>query len=46
MNIRRCELNDADNMLKMLLALDKETDYMMFEADERPKDINRVKNMI
>ena len=38
MNIRRCELNDADNMLKMLLALDKETDYMMFEADERPKD--------
>ena len=46
MNIRRCELNDADNMLKMLLALDKETDYMMFEADERPKDINRVKDMI
>ena len=46
MNIRRCELNDADNMLKMLLALDKETDYMMFGADERPKDINRVKDMI
>ena len=33
-------------MLKMLLALDKETDYMMFGADERPKDINRVKDMI
>ena len=46
MKIRRCEINDADNMLKMLLELDKETDYMLFEADERPNDINRVKAMI
>ena len=46
MNIRRCEINDADNMLKMLLELDKETEYMLFEADERPNDINRVKAMI
>ena len=33
-------------MLKMLLELDKETEYMLFEADERPNDINRVKAMI
>lgn len=46
MKIRRCEINDADNMLKMLLELDKETEYMLFEADERPNDINRVKEMI
>ncbi len=46
MNIRRCEINDADNMLKMLLELDKETEYMLFEADERPNDVNRVKAMI
>lgn len=46
MKIRRCEINDADNMLKMLLELDKETEYMLFEADERPNYINRVKAMI
>lgn len=46
MKIRRCEINDADNMLKMLLELDKETEYMLFEADERPNDINGVKAMI
>lgn len=46
MKIRRCEINDADNMLKMLLELDKETEYMLFEADERPNNINRVKAMI
>ena len=46
MKIRRCEINDADNMLKMLLELDKETEYMLFEADERPNDINIVKAMI
>ena len=46
MKIRRCEINDADNMLKMLLELDKETEYMLFEADERPNDIKRVKAMI
>lgn len=46
MKIRRCEINDADNMLKMLLELDKETEYMLFEADERPNDINRVKAII
>ena len=46
MKIRRCEINDADSKLKMLLELDKETEYMLFEADERPNDINRVKAMI
>lgn len=46
MKIRRCEINDADNMLSMLLALDKERRYMMLEADERPNDVNMVKAMI
>ena len=46
MKIRKCEINDADNMLKMLLELDKETEYMLFESDERPNDVNRVKAMI
>lgn len=46
MKIRKCRINDANNMLKMLLELDKETEYMLFEADERPNDINRVKEMI
>lgn len=46
MNIRKCEMKDADNMLKMLLALDKETNYMLFEPNERPKDVNRIQAMI
>lgn len=46
MKIRRCELNDADSMLKMLLALDRETKYMMFEAGERANDVSKVKTMI
>lgn len=46
MKIRRCELNDADSMLKMLLALDRETKYMMFEAGERANDVSKVKIMI
>ena len=46
MEIRRCEFNDADSMLKMLLALDKETKYMMFEAGERVNDVSKVEKMI
>lgn len=46
MKIRKCEIEDADNILSMLLALDKETRYMMFEVGERPHDVNRVKTMI
>ena len=32
--------------MNKILELDKETEYMLFEADERPNDINRVKAMI
>lgn len=46
MNIRKCEIKDAEKFLEMLLALDKETKYMMFEPNERPKDIGIAKGMI
>lgn len=46
MNIRKCEIKDAEKFLEMLLALDKETKYMMFEPNERPKDICIAKGMI
>ena len=39
-----CELNkeNAHDFLEMQLQLDKETDNMLFEPDERPADINMV----
>jgi len=39
-----CELTKehAQDFLKMQLQLDKETDNMLFEAGERPNDIERV----
>ena len=44
--IRKIQIEDADNYLDMLLNLDKETKFMMFEPSERPTDINIVKNII
>ena len=44
--IRKIQIEDADNYLDMLLNLDKETKFMMFEPGERPSDINIVKNII
>lgn len=44
--IRKIQIEDADNYLDMLLNLDKETKFMMFEPGERPTDINIVKNII
>lgn len=46
MEIRKIENKDANNYLNMLLNLDKETKFMMFEPGERPTDINIVKNII
>ena len=46
MEIRKIQMEDADNYLDILLNLDNETKFMMFEPGERPTDINIVKNII
>lgn len=46
MIIRKAKLNDANNLLSMLLLLDKETKYMLLEPDERDNDVSRVRKMI
>lgn len=46
MEIRDIQIEDAENYLDMLLNLDKETKFMMFEPWERPTDINALKNAI
>ena len=46
MEIRKIQMEDANNYLDMLLNLDNETKFMMFEPGERPTDINIVKNII
>lgn len=46
MVIRKAKLEDANNLLSMLLALDKETKYMLLEPNERDSDVGRVQGMI
>ncbi|MGL6108284.1 GNAT family N-acetyltransferase [Romboutsia sp.] len=46
MEIRQIGFDDADNYLNMLLNLDNETKFMMFEPGERSDDINIVKARI
>lgn len=46
MEIRKIQIEDADSYLDMLLNLDNETKFMMFEPDERSTDINITKNII
>ncbi|WP_238918424.1 GNAT family N-acetyltransferase [Clostridium sp. YIM B02555] len=46
MVVRKAKLEDANNLLSMLLALDKETKYMLLEPDERNNDVSRVERMI
>ena len=46
MEIRKIQMEDAYNYLDMLLNLDNETKFMMFEPGERPTDINIAKNII
>lgn len=46
MEIRKIQMKDAHNYLSMLLNLDNETKFMMFEPGERSTDINIVKNII
>ncbi|MGL5616506.1 MAG: GNAT family N-acetyltransferase [Sarcina sp.] len=46
MEIRKIKLEDADSYLEMLLNLDNETKFMMFEPGERSTDINIAKKII
>ena len=46
MIIRKVKLDDANNLLSMLLCLDKETKYMLLEPNERDNDVSRVQGMI
>ena len=46
MVIREIKIEDANNYLHMLLNLDNETKFMMFESGERSTDINNIKNII
>ena len=46
MEIRKIKMEDADNYLKMVLKLDVETKFMMFEEGERGNDSSRVKGLI
>lgn len=45
-SIRNCNQNDSTAMLQMLKALDKETEYMMLEPDERTDNPAIVENVI
>lgn len=44
--IRRVEIGDAKVLLDMQCQLDQQTKNMMFEADERPRDISLIENQI
>ncbi|MBS5306945.1 GNAT family N-acetyltransferase [Clostridium tertium] len=46
MNIRKIKVEDADNLLKMLLQLDKETKFMLLEPGERSNDVSKVNLLI
>ena len=49
MNIRKIKMEDANSYLEMLLNLDKETKFMMFEPEERSNSIDiarKIENTI
>lgn len=46
LRIRRAKIEDSKKFLDMLLKLDNETEYMLYEAGERPRDESRVKELI
>lgn len=46
MIIREIEKTDAKSFLNILLQLDRETKNMMFEPEERPKDVKQVEDII
>lgn len=46
MVIREIKMGDADSFWQMQYELDKETKYMMYEPNERTKNLNRIQNLI
>lgn len=44
--IRPIEENDAESLWHMMSALDAETKYMMYEPNERTKNMDRIKSTI
>ena len=46
MEIRKIQMKDANNYLDMLLHLDNETKFMMFEPEERSKSIDIARRKI
>ncbi|MDR1769303.1 MAG: GNAT family N-acetyltransferase [Hungatella sp.] len=44
--IRPIEAKDAESLWQMMAALDAETKFMMYEPNERRKDIDRIKSAI
>ena len=46
MLIREVELKDYEKMIKLLKCLDTETEFMLYEPNERDNDIGHQKNII
>ena len=46
MIIRKITMDDADAFWQMLFEFDKETKYMMYEPNERTRDMDRIKGLI
>lgn len=46
MIIREIQQSDAETFWQMQFELDRETKYMLFEPNERPKNLNLINNLI
>ena len=46
MNIRQLEVKDGKQFLQLMLQLDHETSYMMYEPNERKSTVSEMENMI
>lgn len=46
MGIREIKISDADAFWQMQFELDKETKYMMYEPNERTKNLNLINSLI
>ncbi|WP_157949877.1 GNAT family N-acetyltransferase [Vallitalea okinawensis] len=46
MLLRKAEINDAEKLQELMIRLDQETKYMLYEPGERKKDIKRMENML
>lgn len=46
MNIRLCKENDSEQFLKLLETLDKESEFMLYEPEERKTSIEQMHEII